>query len=271
MDRYLIGVDIDGTLLTSEKELTYRTRKAIEEAARKGNVIVPVTGRPLSGIPESILECKEIEYIITSNGAVIYDLKKDRIMDSKCLPLDACKFIYNKLYDKALVFEVFIEGVAYETEQSLQSLLNRRNNRKSTEYLLKSRKVVQDPLALFESGKVDEILALIDEKYVDSQELCEVVRSDAFQAVETMKNEFEMYNVSAGKGNSLIYIGDMLGFTQEKIIAIGDSNNDLDMMEKAGVSIAMGNALDSVKKIADRVTASNDQDGVAKVLERLWA
>ena len=70
MKKYIIGVDLDGTLLMSNKEITDRTLWVIEQAVRKGNVIVPVTGRPISGIPKSILECKEIEYAITSNGAV---------------------------------------------------------------------------------------------------------------------------------------------------------------------------------------------------------
>ena len=94
MKKYIIGVDLDGTLLTSNKEITDRTLWVIEQAVRKGNVIVPVTGRPISGIPKSILECKEIEYAITSNGAVTYNLKENRIIDNKCLPMSACKRIY---------------------------------------------------------------------------------------------------------------------------------------------------------------------------------
>ena len=83
MKKYIIGVDLDGTLLTSDKEITDKTLWVIEQAARKGNVIVPVTGRPISGIPKSILEHKEIKYVITSNGAVTYNLKENRIMDNK--------------------------------------------------------------------------------------------------------------------------------------------------------------------------------------------
>ena len=70
MKKYIIGVDLDGTLLTSNKEITDRTLRVIGQAVKKGNMIVPVTGRPISGIPKSILERKEIEYAITSNGAV---------------------------------------------------------------------------------------------------------------------------------------------------------------------------------------------------------
>ena len=79
MKKYIVGVDLDGTLLTSNKEITDRTLWVIEKAVSKGNVIVPVTGRPISDIPKSILECKEIEYAITSNGAVTYNLKENRI------------------------------------------------------------------------------------------------------------------------------------------------------------------------------------------------
>lgn len=72
--------------------------------------------------------------------------------------------------------------------------------------------------------------------------------------------------MSAGKGNALINLSEKLGFLQKEVVAIGDSNNDLDMMEKAGFSIAMENASKQVKKAADVVTPSNDRDGVAEAI-----
>lgn len=90
-----------------------------------------------------------------------------------------------------------------------------------------------------------------------------------FQIVETAQNEFEIYDHAAGKGNAVIRLANRLHFSEREIVAIGDSNNDLDMMDKAEISIAMGNALDNVKKTADIVTSDNDHDGAAEAIRRL--
>ena len=266
MKKYIIGVDLDGTLLMSNKEITDRTLWVIEQAVRKGNVIVPVTGRPISGIPKSILECKEIEYAITSNGAVTYNLKENRIIDNKCLPMSACKQIYQSLYCSASAFEVFVEGVAYEDEQTFQNLMRRYCNTMYFEYISRSRKIVSNVEDFLYSGKVDEISVMFDKNSVAHTAIHNIRKITGIQAVETVQCEFEIYNMSAGKGNALINLSEKLGFLQKEVVAIGDSNNDLDMMEKAGFSIAMENASKKVKKAADVVTSSNDRDGVAEAI-----
>lgn len=269
MKRYIIGVDLDGTLLTSDKQVTDRTFETIQDTVKKGNVIVPVTGRPLSGIPQPIRNCKEIEYMITSNGAVTYDLREGRIVENKCLPFAVCNLIYHRLYGMASVFEVFTGGAAYEDEQSLQNLLNRYHRTSYTEYIKRSRKVVNSVEEIIQSAKIDEIAVMFDRSYAVSYLMQEMKSMDIFQIVETAQNEFEIYDNAAGKGKALIRLANRLHFSEGEIVAIGDSNNDLDMMDKAGISIAMGNALDNVKKAADIVTSDNDQDGVAEAIIRL--
>ena len=266
MKKYIIGVDLDGTLLTSDKEITDRTLRVIGQAVKKGNMIVPVTGRPISGIPKSILERKEIEYAITSNGAVTYNLKENRIMDNMCLPMSACKQIYQSLYCSASAFEVFVEGVAYEDEQTFQNLMRRYCNTMYFEYISRSRKIVSNVEDFLYSGKVDEISVMFDKNSVAHTAIHNIRKITGIQAVETVQCEFEIYNMSAGKGNALINLSEKLGFLQKEVVAIGDSNNDLDMMKKAGFSIAMENASKKVKKAADVVTSSNDRDGVAEAI-----
>lgn len=260
---------MDGTLLTSEKQVTDRTFETIQNAVKKGSVIVPVTGRPLSGIPQSILNCKEIEYIITSNGAVTYDLREGRIVENKCLPFAVCNQIYHRLYGMASVFEVFTGGVAYEDERSLQNLLNRYHRTSYTEYIKRSRKVVNSVKEVIESAEIDEIAVMFDQSDAVSHLMQEMKDMGTFQIVETAQNEFEIYDNAAGKGNAVIRLANRLHFSEREIVAIGDSNNDLDMMDKAEISIAMGNALDNVKKAADIVTSDNDHDGVAEAIRRL--
>lgn len=266
MKKYMIGVDLDGTLFTSNKEITDRTYKVIQQTVRKGNVIVPVTGRPISGIPQSILTCKEMEYVITSNGAVTYSLKEDRIIDNKYLPMASCKLIYQSLQNFASVFEVFVEGVAYEEELSFQNLIQRYNDTMYSDYIAKSRKVVKNIGDFLCSGKVDEISVMFGKMDVAHTAIQEIREMTGHQIVETVQGEFEIYDRCAGKGNALLNLGKKLGFLKEEVVAIGDSNNDIDMMEKAGFSIAMENSPGNVKNKADAITLSNDRDGVAEAI-----
>ena len=130
---------MDGTLLTIDKKITDRTFAVKKQTVKKGNIIVPVTGRPVSGIPREIQECKEIEYIITSNGAVTYSQKENKIIDNKCLPVSACKHVYQRFGKMASVFEVFVEGTAYEEESSYQNLVERYKTTYYMEYILLRR------------------------------------------------------------------------------------------------------------------------------------
>ena len=180
--------------------------------------------------------------------------------------MSACKQIYQSLYRSASVFEVFVGGVAYENEQTFCNLMRRYCNTRYFEYIARSRKIINNVEDFLYSGKVDEISVMFDKNSVAHTAIHNIRKIAGIQAVETVQCEFELYDISAGKGNALINLSEKLGFLQKEVFAIGDSNNDLYMMEKAGFSIAMENASKPVKKAADVVTSSNDKDGVAEAI-----
>ena len=86
MEYKLLGFDLDGTILTGEKKLTARTKRALEEAIAQGMIVLPATGRPFSGIPKEIMEVKGIRYALTSNGARIVDAKDGSVVYEKPVP-----------------------------------------------------------------------------------------------------------------------------------------------------------------------------------------
>ena len=85
-----------------------------------------------------------------------------------------------------------------------------------------------------------------------------------------MENTIEVLNKEASKGQSLKELADHLGIPQERVMAIGDSGNDIDMVEYAGLGVAMGNAVPAVLNVADVVTDSVDNDGVATAINRYF-
>jgi len=105
------------------------------------------------------------------------------------------------------------------------------------------------------------------EKLWAAKEEIKDIFKDNLHVVSSGKDNFEVMVGSVSKGNAVAYLADMLSVAQEEIMCIGDSENDLSMINYAGTGVAMGNGLDIVKEAADFVTDTNDNSGVAKAIE----
>ena len=102
----LAGIDLDGTLFTNDKKIDKRTKTAIKNAHKKGVLIVPVTGRPFSGLSNEITDMKEIKYAVTNNGAEIIDLKTNKPIYSRQIDNKTSLEIIKKAEDLGTVFEL---------------------------------------------------------------------------------------------------------------------------------------------------------------------
>ena len=231
----MIGLDLDGTLLTRDKRLTTENEAALREASRRGVFVVPVTGRPCAGIPQEVSDLPFIVYAITSNGAVITDRKQ-----------------------------------GYHDAASRQLLRERFGGTPVIEYLRRSRIPVEDfPASLM--AEIDEIenISIMcrtpDQREKIREKLEELT---GIRIILPWKTDLEITSDRADKGEALLALGSMLGLRQEEIMAIGDGNNDLGLMKAAGLSIAMGNSDPDVLEAADHVTEDNEHDGVAQAIRR---
>lgn len=267
----LIGIDLDGTLLTSKKQITGVTRETLADVIKKGVRIVPVTGRPISGLPDALCEIPGIQYVITNNGAVIYDLSNEKIIYEESIPMKICIEIYDMTFQYADAFEVFLEGVGMESAASYSWLTERFRGKAIMGYLEKSRRCVTDLRAYLtrSRGAVDGISLMCGKKSD-----CEIIKQqlqkfDGICVIEEAENELELHSLHAGKGNALVKLGERLGIQQEDIVAIGDGNNDIDMFRKAGTAIAMENATPNLKRFATDITLSNEKDGVAWAIRKV--
>ncbi len=121
----LIGLDLDGTLLTRNKKITERTAEALNRAADRGIGIVPVTGRPLAGLPLELDRIRGIRYAVTSNGACVYDLGRKTILRETGMEPEKAAEVLSAAKDFDPIAEIFAGGYGYHTPDTSRRLEKR--------------------------------------------------------------------------------------------------------------------------------------------------
>ena len=270
-DIKLLALDIDGTILTREKKLTERTRAAIESAADSGLAIALVTGRPFHGIPDELMSLKGLGYVISSNGAVMTDLKRNICLQTANLDPEPAMEIIGLLRALDLVYAAFVEGVGYCELEPFQRHLGMIDNPGIETYIRKSRRITYDMEQVIRSAKngVENIWFIAHDQTERDELNREIKKKWTVRTVLTGKVDVEVGNLEADKGLALSKLAEYLSVDTSGTMAIGDNDNDVGMLRSAGIAVAMGNADDAVKRIANIITDDNNSDGAAKVIEQL--
>lgn len=267
----MIGLDMDGTLLTTEKELTEHTREVLREAIDRGVVVLPATGRPLTGIPEEVLKFPGVRYAVASNGARIVDLKESRVLYEDLVPYETGRRVLEicSRYDSML--EIYYDGVGYAEEEKLKHLDEYVPRLPMVRYIASSRRPVADVRAMHEERKAptDKVQALFRTTEECKKAWKEVEKEiPDIEITGALSNNIEVNAKGVNKGRGLMILGELLGIHREEIMAVGDGSNDIAMLREAGLGVAMENATEAVKAAADVVTLSNDQEGAATAIEK---
>lgn len=266
----MIGLDLDGTLLTSEKVLTEYTKKVIKQAIEEGIIVLAATGRPYTGIPEELQNFPGIRYALTSNGARIIDTWEDKILIEQLFPVESAKKAL-EIFDKYdTLQEVYFDGQGYAEADKLNMAEKYHRNPAMWNYLRTTRRPVgslKDIIAQ-ENKPMDKVQALFADLKEKDQAWEELSRIDEFEIVSSLGYNIEINTAGVNKGTALIELGKILGIKREEIMACGDGDNDAAMLREVGFGVAMANATDYVKAAADYITETNDEDGAAKAIER---
>lgn len=267
----MIGLDLDGTLLNEKKELTERTRKVLERAIEQGIIIVVSTGRPVTGVPQMLLEFPGIRYVVSSNGARIVDIRENKILYESLLPYDVATEILKILGDYDTIREIYFNGRGYIQQDELLRVDRYVTNPAVADYVRSTRKSLPDLWELMremEGHGLDKIHAM----FIDAEERKEanlrIRELGDLEITSAMQKNLEVNAPGVDKGQGLLRLGRLLGISQEEIMACGDGGNDLAMIRSAGVGVAMANAQEAVKEAADYITFSNEEDGVAAAIEK---
>ena len=268
-DIRLIALDLDGTVLTEDKRISRRTADAISRAIAAGKEIVPVTGRPSTGLPFDLLDIKGINFLITSNGSLTQDLRSGGFIRTALIEKQTAEWITNAALQSGAICNVFIDGTGYCLQSGLDRLISDFKDTPLEEYVRRSRKVADDLGAVLKKdGDRAENIWIRCESVAAREALGRTISAHCnVRIVVTSPRELEIGSPEADKGLALSHLADFLDINKAQVLAIGDNDNDLGMLDAAGVAVAMGNGTPNAKAAADYITKSNMQEGVAEVIE----
>ncbi len=280
----LFVTDLDGTLLNSDHKLSEYSMHAIKTAMEKGIPVCIATGRSYSDILEIIKDLEVKPYIISSNGASVYNTDGHK-MYSISIPKDQVKDIITYLKAQNLEFEVADDEYTYITQGGLDLLHQELEDVGSLD-TKKKKELEQDVLGLVLSQGNLKVVPTIEDLLERIESANSVSSISAYlnkihMAMEyftmdkriltfsSWKYNFEMTSSDTSKGIALKHLCDHLEIDLSDVAVIGDNYNDLSMIKIAGIKGAMKNGVDNVKSISDFIAPSNDEDGAAKFLYKL--
>jgi len=257
-EKWLIAVDLDGTLFQTNHQISSRTMNSLHRVIERGHDLVIVTGRSSYSAVPRLQSIPDGVRVICSNGAYEYDKAKKEILWANCLPGSTSSRIREKIIEKLPT-----ASFGWESRNGLS----------------------YEPIFLEEAGGADTLeQGGIYENLIDSDvikifvrmpqkcggELAKILQALLGSEAEVSSSGAPFVEITAAgvnKGHSLAKVALELGHKPDRTVAFGDNQNDISMLTWAGESVAMGNAISELKAIAKKITLSNSEDGVAHYLE----
>ena len=266
----IIGFDLDGTLLNSQNHIAEHTREVLTRAVEQGIWILPVTGRPLGGLPKEVVEFPGVQYAITANGARIMETQTGGCLYERLVPVKTAEQIMEIFSDYDALREVYYGGKGYAEAEEFSRVGEYMRSPQMAVYVRATRTPVPDILQLIrEKGQdTDKVQGVfkIDEERTEARKRLEAV--EGIEVTGALSNNIEVNAAGVDKGNAILWFADHLGIPHEEVAGFGDGNNDIQLLKKAGIGVAMANATDQVKAVSDYITGTNDEDGVATFIEK---
>ena len=259
-DIKLIALDLDGTLLTTDKKLTDRTKATLKAAREQGVKVVLTTGRPLKAMDFFLKELgtdgHDDEYTITFNGGLVQK-NTGEILDKTVFSIDDVIRIYEETEKLNIPLDAISEGIVYQIQSDQESLYAQFNPALTfvpTAFEdLSSQITYNKCVTAFPQEPLDAAIQKISPELFDKYEI--------FKSRELLL-EWSPKNVH--KATGLAKLIEHLGIDRSQVMACGDEANDLSMIEWAGLGVAMQNAVPEVKAVANVVTPmTNDEEAVA--------
>ena len=202
MNIRMIGFDLDGTLLTTDKILTERTKKALEAAADQGVILVPATGRPLCGLPKELLELPFIKYAVTANGARILETKTEQVLSEMLISVEKAREILDIFSDYDTLRDVYYDGIGYSEKEKLVHIQDYVMTKAMGEYILNTRVPVESVEEKFETENrgTDKVQALFRYQ-TDKEEAWKRIRKvTGVEATGALENNIEVNAEGVHKG-----------------------------------------------------------------------
>lgn len=271
-DIRLVGCDMDGTLLNSERVVSVRSLNTIERVIKSGVVFAAVTGRPLYGLPERLRTIQAFRYCVLANGATVYDLREGRIIAQQLIPVDAVHEIAQITAEYRCALGFMSGGMLYLSGESME--LIRQKYASDAAYVnafFSMWKRRADAERVFEE-RVDRIEKFNLDFLDDGAYRACLARLKRVEGAEISCNTPRYVELTArncNKGSGLKLLMEHLGLADWQVMVMGDSDNDRSMFTPGRTRVAVRNAEPEIRALADYITLDHDEDGVAYALETL--
>lgn len=284
----LVAVDLDGTLLNSYGEVSQKTRQGIKQAVEKGVEFVLASGRPISSVEDLANDIGANHFLISGNGAVAYDITKKEIIRNKFLTkdqvleiIDFCdqNSVYYNIYTES---EVITKALNYNTLFYHKENANKQEEKRTSisiisdikDYILKAENenylkitVCDNDKSVFDS--IIRRLRMIEGiDVLDVAHMSKKIIKTGTEQIPLQYYYTEITNENVNKWFALEAIMEKLNISKDEVIGVGDNINDKELIENAGLGVAMGNSAPYIKDMADVVVADNNSDGVLEVLKK---
>lgn len=262
----LVAIDLDGTLLTDEKKITDRNKDVLTKAKQQGTKIVLCTGRPLIAIETYLnrLELRDAgDYSITFNGGAIQKNDTGEELLSYSLSLAEVTQMAEIMTELDLPLDIISVDTCINltTSKSKESIYHTLNP------ILTYKTMT--PEELTEDIIFNKMVVGVEPEYLD-EKLKDLAPEwkEKFNIMKSRPCLLEIIHKDVSKSNGIALLAKELGIKQSEVMAIGDEENDISMIEYAGMGVVMENGNDTVKKLAQFITKSNEEDGVAYAVEK---
>lgn len=257
--------DLDGTLFDDEKNISFENMKALERIKSDGKIVAICSGRQIDYVRRINEKIGSNDYVIASNGAIIYDCKNREILFSSSLPSERCRFLieygnnHNFLVRVDTPYIRYLNDIsrAVSTEIELDDDLDK---------FLNQNDVIQLTFCVENKEDLDKIISYIENDCYDI-----TIANKFFSRINNYEYwAINILNCSASKGNAMTGLCKYLKIDMNDVVAIGDDLNDVSMMQAAGMGVAMNNAVKEVKLNSDFITLDNNENGVAYAIDKFF-
>ncbi len=275
MNYKLVAFDCDGTFLDSNGNIPQRNKDIIHKLYNMGIEIIAVTGRSDILTKDYIEELGINIPVIGCNGATLSDVITDNRMYVKPVPKKAVKAVLSLCIDEGIPCKMFSVDTCFSSdremlEKGIKQIVTKYT--RELKYMVNSKWLSdEDMLRLADTEDIIKLVVVDNdiEKLMQMQ-----IRFNEIEGLQVFKsnvNCLDMIGDNVSKGNALTEFAKNKKIPMEKCVAFGDSENDISMLQAAGLGIAMENADEAVRLSADRVTLTNDECGVAYELEKIFS
>ena len=284
----LIAIDLDGTLLNSYSQVSEVNKQAIKRVIEKGSEIVLCSGRGFASVKSIANELGAENYVICGNGSLIYNIKNEKIIYDNFIEKEKVLQIIQICEENSIYYSISTTQNIIAKSLNYNVLFYHQENEKKPEGQKTNINIVQDMYKYIKDRKEEDYLKInicddhnvifngIIKKLrtinkIDVLDVAHMSRKIIKYGTEEIEIGYyytEITNQNVNKWNAIQYLINELEISKEEVIAIGDNINDKEMLENAGLGIAMENSAPYIKEYANIVTSDNNSDGVAEALNK---